>query len=83
MEKVVSGVEMTLAELPVGMSAVIVSMADVMRGRKKFADAGMVPGTELAMEAHAPFGSLLRVKLLGSSVALHKNDGKNIVVKTY
>ena len=46
----------SLAELPVGRSAVIVSMKPGLRGKKKFADVGLVPGTLLEMEAHAPFG---------------------------
>ncbi|MBE6367574.1 MAG: ferrous iron transport protein A [Lentisphaerae bacterium] len=83
MEKVLTGSEMTLADLPIGMKAVIVGMTDAMRGRKKFADAGMVAGTELAMEGHAPFGSLLRVRVMDSSLTLHKNDGANILVKAY
>ena len=60
---------------------VITEISNAMRNPKKFADAGMVPGTRLSMESHAPLGGLLRIKLLGSSLALHRNDGKNIMVK--
>ena len=72
---------LTLAELPIGASAVITGVKDALRGRKKFADAGIVPGAEITMESHAPLGSLLRVKLLGSSITVQKNDCKNILVK--
>ena len=81
MNKAICGMEMTLSELPVGMKAVIVGMKQAMRGRKKFADAGMVTGAELLMEAHAPLGSLLRIRIMGSSIALHKSDGANILIK--
>lgn len=81
MSNALSSNELTLAELPIGMSAVITRVSDALRGRKKFADAGMVPGAEIVMESHAPLGSLLRIKVLGSSLTLQKNDGKNILVK--
>ena len=79
--RVPTGDEMTLADLPVGMTATIVKVMPKARGRKKFADVGLVPGTELLMEAHAPFGGLLRVKIMETSMALHSDDAANIVLK--
>lgn len=74
-------VQMTLAELPVGTTATIVKVMPEMRGRKKFADVGLVAGSELLMEARAPLGGLLRVKVLETSMALHKADAANIVIE--
>ena len=71
----------TLAELPVGTKATIVGISPRSRGAKKFADVGIVPGTELLIEAHAPFGGLIRVKVLESSMALHRDDAKCIILK--
>jgi Fe2+ transport system protein FeoA len=76
-----TGQVMPLAELPVGSAGVVVGLQESMRGVKKFADAGMVPGAELFMQSHAPLGSLLRIKLLGCSLALHKNEGRCIMVR--
>jgi Fe2+ transport system protein FeoA len=73
--------ECSLAELPVGRAAVIVSMKPGLRGKKKFADVGLVPGTLLEMEAHAPFGGLLRIKVMDSSLSIHRDDAANIVVQ--
>lgn len=71
----------SLADLPVGQSAVIVSMKPGLRGKKKFADVGLVPGTLLQMEAHAPFGGLLRIKVMDSSLSIHRDDAANIIVR--
>ena len=71
----------SLAELPVGTKATIVGISPQARGRKKFADVGIVPGTELLIEAHAPFGGLIRVKVMETSMAFHKDDAANIVIK--
>ncbi len=73
--------EMTLADLPVGASATIVKVIPNSRGEKKFADVGIVPGMELLMEAKAPFGGLIRVRVMETSMALHRNDARNILMK--
>ena len=73
--------EMTLDELPIGTPATILKVLPEMRERKKFADVGLVAGAKLVMEAHAPFGGLLRVKVLETSMALHREDAANIVLK--
>lgn len=74
--------ETTLADLPVGTTATIVKVMPQSRGRKKFADVGLVAGTELLIEAHAPFGGLIRVKVMETSMAIHRDDAAGIVMKT-
>ena len=71
----------SLADLPVGTKATIVGISPQSRGRKKFADVGIVPGTELLIEAHAPFGGLIRVKVMETSMALHKDDAACIMLE--
>ena len=73
--------DMTLAELPVGMQGIVVRILPELRERKKFADVGMVSGASLTMEGHAPFGGLLRVRILDTSVAIHKDDAAKIILK--
>ena len=73
--------EMTLDQLPIGEQAAIVKILPDMRDRKKFADVGLVAGAQLEMEAHAPFGGLLRVKVLETSIALHRDDAAKIIIK--
>ena len=74
--------DMTLADLPIGAKATIIGISGNFRGRKKFADVGIVPGTELLIEAHAPFGGLIRVKVMETSMALHRDDAASIMLKT-
>lgn len=79
--KTTSTKKQTLADLPVGATATILKVIPNSRGEKKFADVGLVPGTELLMEARAPFGGLIRVRVMETSMALHSDDAKNIVMK--
>ena len=71
----------SLAELPVGTKATIVGISPQSRGCKKFADVGIVPGIELLIEAHAPFGGLIRVKVMETSITLHKDDAACIMLE--
>ena len=73
--------EMTLADLPVGTTATILRVLPEWRGRRKFADVGLIPGVELLMEAHAPFGGLLRIRVMDTSMALHRDDAVCIMMK--
>lgn len=75
-----AGGVLTLAELPVGMTATIVRVLPA-RGQKKFADVGLVAGTELRVEAHAPFGGLIRVRFMDTSMALHRDDAAGILLE--
>ena len=74
--------EVTLADLPIGAKATIMGISGDFRGRKKFADVGIVPGTELLIEARAPFGGLIRVKVMETSMTLHCDDAASITLKT-
>lgn len=72
----------TLDQLPEGEEGVIVHIGTGLRGRKKFADLGLVPGTPLSMEGSAPFfGDLLRVRVLGSTLSLRAGDAAFILVR--
>ncbi len=75
-----AGKERLLSDLPVGTIATIRKVLPNSRGGKKFADVGLVPGTKLMVEGKAPFGGLLRVKIMETSIAIHRDDAKSIVV---
>lgn len=71
----------TLADMPVGTSGKILKIIPHSRGEKKFADVGLVPGTELAIQSRAPFGGLIRVKVMQTSITIHSLDAKNILLE--
>ena len=71
----------SLDQLAVGQSGIVVRVSNTLRGIKKFADLGLVPGTLLQMEGRAPFGDLLRVKVMGSSLSMRAGDAMHIWVK--
>ena len=65
-----------------GERGVIVHVSAMLRGRKKFADLGLVPGVELSMEGGAPlFGELLRIRVMGSTLSLRNSDAAYILIR--
>ena len=71
-----SSKEVTLDKLAIGATARIKRIAPDAPGRKKLADVGIVPGAQVTMQAHAPFGGLLRIALLGTSISIHSDDAR-------
>ena len=76
-----NSIPIALSELEIGESAVIDHTTDKLAGIRKFADLGLVRGTLLTMEGHAPFGDLLRIRVMGSSLSLRKKEAMHIMVK--
>lgn len=72
---------MTLAEIEEGKVVIISRIKPKARGRKKLADIGLIPGTEVEVEGHSPFGDLLRIKLMETSISIDIKDAANIEVK--
>ena len=68
----------SLDQLAVGQSGIVVRVSNTLRGIKKFADLGLVNGTLLQMEGHAPFGDLLRIRVMGSSLSMRAKDAAHI-----
>lgn len=71
----------TLADMPVGSSGKILKIIPHSRGEKRFADVGIVPGATLAIQSRAPFGGLIRVKVMQTSITIHSLDAKNILLE--
>ena len=62
-------------------AGVIVKVAESLRGVRRFADLGLIPGTEVTIAGYAPFGDLIRIKVLGSSLSLRSSDAGYIWVR--
>ena len=70
-----------LNKLEIGRNAILIRLDGKLRKKKKFADLGLVAGTLLQMEGKAPFGGLLRIKVMGSSLSLRSKDASHIWVR--
>ncbi len=60
---------------------VLTYVAETLRGVKKFADMGLVPGAIIEYEGTAPFGDLIRIKLMDTSLSLRTVDARHFWVR--
>ena len=71
----------SLDQLPEGEIGVVVRVAESLRGIKKFADLGIVPGTLIQVDGTAPFGDLMRIRIMGSCLSIRSSDAMYIWLK--
>lgn len=70
-----------LSQLRHRQTGTIAAIDDKLRNSKKFSDVGFVKGQEVMFEQKTLFGGLIRVNVMDSSIALHKDDAQHILVK--
>ena len=71
----------SLDQLPIGQEAMVVNISENLPGLKKFADLGLVHGSMLQMEGRAPFGDLIRIRVMESRLSMREKDAANIWVR--
>ncbi|MBE6355616.1 MAG: metal-dependent transcriptional regulator [Lentisphaerae bacterium] len=71
----------SLDKLPKNSLAEVVFISENLRGIKKFADMGLVPGAQVQYEGTAPFGDLIRIKLMDTQLSLRAKDARFIWIK--
>ena len=72
---------MTLAELPVGVSARIQAVGGQGALRRHLLDMGLTPGTMVMVRKIAPMGDPIELRVRGYALSLRKEDARNIEVE--
>ncbi len=70
-----------LSDLKDAQSGTISHISTSLKGTKKFADMGLVPGASVTLEGRAPLGDLLRIRILDSVITLRRSDAGYILLK--
>lgn len=71
---------MTLRELKIGKSAVVVSVGGAGALRQHFLDMGLIPGTIVTLMKYAPMGDPMQLKLHGYLLTLRLDDAAKIEI---
>ena len=66
--------QLSLAELPVGASAIIRHIDGDSAYARKLLLLGLTPGTRIAVQRKAPLGDPIQVSIRGSSLSLRRNE---------
>jgi ferrous iron transport protein A len=70
-----------LSEMIPGESGKIISISRKLRSYKKFADLGIVKGTNIKLERIAPLGDPVEVRIKGYNLSFRKEEAVNITVE--
>ena len=72
---------MTLRELPVGGSAVILAVGGEGALRQHFLDMGLIPGAHVKLVKYAPFGDPMELRVSGYALTLRLAEAAQITVE--
>lgn len=72
---------MTLDKLPIGDSAIIISVGGEGNLRCHLLDMGLIPHTEVSVRKTAPLGDPIEISLRGYTMTIRKDDAAKIEVR--
>ncbi|NMB47185.1 MAG: ferrous iron transport protein A [Firmicutes bacterium] len=72
----------SLKDLPIGRQGVVMEIRVTGNTRRRLLDLGLVPGTVVEAIRRSPMGDPTAYWIRGAVVALRKEDGDVIVVRT-
>ena len=70
----------TLAELPVGASAVVKRVLGERRLAVRLMELGLVPGTSVRVERKAPLGDPVELSIRGYGLSIRRDDAERILL---
>lgn len=71
---------MTLDQLPIGRSGIIVNVGGEGALRLRLLDMGLIPQTRVKMHKVAPMGDPMEIRLRGYELTLRIDDAKQIEI---
>lgn len=71
---------MTLRELAVGKSALVLAVGGEKKLRRRLLDMGITPGTRIAVKKAAPLGDPLELLVRGYVLTLRLEDAERIII---
>lgn len=72
---------LTLSDIKVGSSAVVVGFGTMGTLKRRLIDIGITPGVKIKVKKVAPLGDPLQVNLRGYELSIRRSEALNIFVK--
>ena len=72
---------MTLRDLPVGSTGIVLTVGGKGALRQHFLDMGVIPGVEMTLIKFAPMGDPIEFRIHGYELTLRKHDAEKIEIK--
>ena len=71
---------MTLKDLEIGTSGVIIAVGGEGSLRQHFLDMGVIPGAEVTLMKYAPMGDPMELRIHGYELTLRLADGEKVEI---
>lgn len=71
----------TLDNLKIGTSCRVIEIKNQGSIRRRLLDLGLIPGTIITAILSSPFKDPIAYKIKNATIAIRKNDSKNIIVE--
>ena len=72
---------MTIKDMKVGETAIIIKLSGKESLRARLLDMGFTPKTLIKVQKIAPLGDPIQIQIRDYEITLRKNDAKNVYVK--
>ena len=72
---------MTIADLQIGQSGIIVTVGGEGALRLRFLDMGLIPGTRVQLQKVAPMGDPIQIRVRGYELTIRKEDAGMIGIQ--
>ena len=72
---------MTLKDLEIGTSGVIIAVGGEGSLRQHFLDMGVIPGAEVTLMKYAPMGDPMELRIHGYELTLRLEDAREIEIE--
>lgn len=73
--------EITLNNIKVGSSAIVIGIALTGPLKRRLIDMGITPGVKIKIKKFAPLGDPIEIELRGYELSIRRSEAKNIFVK--
>lgn len=73
---------MTLKDLEIGTSGVIIAVGGEGSLRQHFLDMGVIPGAEVTLMKYAPMGDPMELRIHGYELTLRLADGEKVEIRS-
>jgi ferrous iron transport protein A len=70
----------TLAELPIGVDAIVQTMPTGRSGLTRLREMGIVPGTRIRVTRRAPLGEPIEISVRGSHLSMRNHEAAFIAI---
>ncbi len=72
---------MTIADLQIGQSGIIITVGGEGALRLRFLDMGLIPGTRVQLQKVAPMGDPIQIRVRGYELTIRKEDAGMIGIQ--